>query len=456
MNPSMYGLTQEKWVHYLFVGYCIFILYGCLIPFHFNFDPNFVRWRWEVFLIEPLRVGVPRLSTSDILSNILLFVPFGALLIWPRSANPPRRRAVTSIVFTTCYGLAFGVVLESAQTLSPWRNPSPIDVVFNGTGAFIGATSGRVLFRAFGRELPTGFVRILRHKPSLLVLAYILLGVFVDSFYPFAITLDPSAIWQNVKQSQFLNLQSPFQRWFDVIIEKAGVFAAIGYLISINVQYPGAKITAFSAWLLCASLALILETAKLFFVGRAFFLHNVIISCLGGFVGTFLITRFPTSPSINTHPQMLWLACLGGCLLYFELAPFDWISLNEIAPRFSQIEWLPFRSYYSAEPLAALFDLQQKIYFLVPLGFVVMSLGSIQCAALPRRRALFVCIFIALGLESLQMIVRPRIPSTTDVIIFSASAWVGIALFEVFKRTNIQKAGQTTFESSGSEVKRAL
>lgn len=436
----MYGLTsQKKAAQYLLLVYCLFIVYGCFIPFHFNLDPNFVRWRWEVFLIEPIYGRIPRASLSDVVSNILLFVPFGILCVWVRMAEGTTGRALLQILLTGGYGLVFGVAIESGQTLSPWRSPSPLDIMCNGAGALIGAISGRVLFRAFERSVKTGFVHILSQQPSLFVLAYLFLGVLMDSFYPFAVTLDLSAIGQNVKQSQFIPFNGGLHRhWFDLFIEKGATFAAIGYVVSINIRYLRGATGASLTWLLCSGLAFTVETSKLFFAGRAFYSENIIIGSSGALAGILLFSRLSAPAWVKRRRQAVCSILVIGFLVYFELSPFEWIPLNELTAQFSRIEWLPFKAYYSAEPLAALFDLQQKIYFLIPLGFVVMSFGSIQRAAVPRHRALLVCIFIAAGLELLQIFVRYRIPSTTDVIIFSASAWIGMALFEVFQRTKME------------------
>jgi VanZ family protein len=452
----MMGLhSQRKAAQYLLVAYCLFIVYGCFIPFHFNLDPNFIRWRWEVFLFEPTQGQIPRPSLPDVVSNILLFVPFGILCVWVRMAKGTSERALPQILLTAIYGLLFGLAIESGQTLSPWRSPSLLDAVCNGTGAFIGAISGRVLFRTFERFIETGFFHVLRRQPSLLVLGYLLLGVVMDSFYPFAVTLDISAIWQNVKQSQFTPFHGGLHRyWLDLFIEKGAVFAAIGYLININMRYRRGGINAPLTWLLCSALAFSIEMGKLFFSGRAYYSENVIISSSGALTGTLLYPRFSAPTWLKRHRQKIYFLLIAAFLVYFEISPFEWISLNELPARFFRIEWLPFKAYYSAEPLAALFDLQTKIYFLMPLGFVVMSLGSIQRAALPRRRALFVCIFIALGLESLQMLVRSRIPSVTDVIIFSGSAWLGIKLFEIYQETSIGALRQTNLDPAASAFSR--
>lgn len=432
-----YGLhSQKKTAQYLLLAYCLFIVYGSFLPFHFNLDPNFVRWRWEVFLLEPIQGHTPRASASDIVSNILLFVPFGALCIWVWMAKATRERAVLPVLLTGAFGLVFGVAIESGQTLSPWRSPSPLDVLFNGTGAFIGAVAGRMLFRNFERSVQTRFVQVLRERPSLLALAYLFLGVLVDSFYPFAVTLDVSAIWQNVKQSQWIPFNEGLQRYgLDLLIRKGAIFAAIGHVVSLNIGSRKFPASAPLAWLLCSVLAFSIETGKLFFAGRAFHSENVIIGSLGALAGILLIPRLPTSVAVNRRPQTLWFMLVLCFLIYYELSPFDWISPSELSTRLSRIEWLPFKSYYSAEPLNALFDLQQKVYYLMPLGLLSMSL---QRAALPRNRALLACVVIAAGLESLQIFVRSRIPSTTDLIIFSASAWAGIALFTLFQSMKIE------------------
>ncbi len=446
--------SQRKAAQYLQLAYCLFIVYGSFIPFHFNLDPNFIRWRWEVFLLEPIEGRIPRPSLPDVASNILLFAPFGILCVWVRLAKGTSERAFAQILLAAIYGLLFGLAVESGQTLSPWRSPSLLDAVCNGTGAFIGAISGRVLFRAFERSADTSFFDVLRRQPSLLVLGYLLLGVLMDSFYPFAVTLDISAIWQNVKRSQFIPFHGGSHRyWLDLFIEKGAVFAAIGYLVNLNIRYRRGGIRAPFIWLFCSAVALSIETSKLFFSGRTFYSENVIIASSGALAGILLFPRFSAPACLKRHRQAAYTTLIIGFLAYFELSPFEWISLNELPARLSRIEWLPFKSYYSAEPLAALFDLQTKIYFLMPLGFVVMSLRSIQRAALPRYRALLVCIFIAASLESLQMLVRPRFPSITDLMIFSASAWLGIKLFEVFQETKMQAFRQTNAEAAASRFR---
>ena len=102
---------------YLLLGYCLFIVYGSFIPFRFNLDPNFIRWRWEIFLLELARQARPRASLPDVVSNILLFVPFG-MLCSARLRKPGARQKCLPLTAWVC-GLIFGAAIESYHTEWP-------------------------------------------------------------------------------------------------------------------------------------------------------------------------------------------------------------------------------------------------------------------------------------------------------------------------------------------------
>jgi glycopeptide antibiotics resistance protein len=92
-------------------------------------------------LLVPL--GVPfdvGYTVLEILANIALFVPFGALLLW----SWPRLRPWHVLVL----GLGTSVVIELVQFAIPSRFPTLSDVVANGTGALVGAVLARLLTRA--------------------------------------------------------------------------------------------------------------------------------------------------------------------------------------------------------------------------------------------------------------------------------------------------------------------
>ena len=424
--------AEYKTARYPLWAYCAFILYGCFIPFHFNFDPNFVRWRWTVFLTESLREDIARPSLSDIISNILLFVPFGILSVWGRAPDSTDRAGFLAIGRTTLTGLLFAITIESGQTVAPGRDPSMLDALCNGMGAFIGAAWGSVLIRGYRKYLQTEFVRVLCRQPSLLLLAYLICGILIASYFPFEVTLDVSSLWRNFKNSQILPFRSTsYGYWLTLSVDKGIAYSLIAYLILINLRRFSRPLTAGLAWLLAVLFGCAIEFGKLFFAGRAFHADNIVIAALGAFLGVVLIPCLCAVASVKRHREAIWFMLVLGFLVYFELFPFDWIAIRELPTRFPAIEWLPFKSYYYAQPIAALFDLQKKVYSFIPLGFFTTAFFSARASGPSRLKPVLLCLVISAGLELAQIGLRSRTPSTSDMIIFTFSAWVGVVLFDL-------------------------
>jgi hypothetical protein len=71
------SFDERKLLRWLLLFYCLFILYGSFLPFRFSDDPEFVRSQLTRFFTPPYEHGVRKFSLPDVVSNILLFVPFG-------------------------------------------------------------------------------------------------------------------------------------------------------------------------------------------------------------------------------------------------------------------------------------------------------------------------------------------------------------------------------------------
>jgi glycopeptide antibiotics resistance protein len=309
-----------------------------------------------------------------------------------------------------------------------------LDTLCNGIGAFIGAAWGDVLIRGYRKYLQTEFIRTLCRQPSLLLLAYLLFGMVIDSYFPFEVTLDVSSLWHNLKSSQLVPFRSTsYGYWLDLSVDKGIPYSLIAYLILINLRRFSRPLTAGLAWLVAIVFACAIESGKLFFAEGAFRSDNIVIASLGALFGVILLPRLCAVASVKRHREAVWFMLVLGFLVYFELSPFDWISVSELPARLSAIEWLPFKSYYYAEPIAALVDLQKKVYSFILLGCFTAALVSARALPQSRLKPVLLCVLIAVCLELFQIGLRSRIPSTGDMIIFSFSAWAGIVLFDLVK-----------------------
>src|SRR5262245_43404835 len=355
------SFAERKLLRWLFLFYCLFILYGSFIPFRFSDDPEFVRSQFVRFFTPPYDHGVRQFSLPDVVSNILLFVPFGFL--WVGSEFSVRRHSrFQKVAFTGgVLGLLFGLLIESGQMFSPGRTASILDALCNGIGSATGAATGYLLFQGFRGSFGLILLQLLRERPSLVLLALLLVVSMADAYYPFDVTLDVSTVWQNVKNTRLVPIVGMRRFWLDLLVEKTLLYAAIGYLALRNLPADTARNPKL-VWIACSTIAVIIEAGKLFFAGRLPNIDNVLFSSLGALVGVVLVPHLATTGIARRHARQILLILVICIITYVELSPFDWIrSGDEIPLRIAKIEWLPFSSYYSAEPQAALFDLAKKL-----------------------------------------------------------------------------------------------
>jgi len=428
------SFAERKLLRWIFFFYCLFILYGSFIPFRFSDDPEFVRSQFVRFFAPPYDHGVRRFSLPDVVSNVLLFVPFGLLWVGGEFSLRLQSRFWRAAFTTGLLGLLSGLVIESGQMFSPGRIASILDALCNGIGSATGAAAGYLLFRAFRGSFGLILLQLLRERPSLVLLAMLLIVSMADAYYPFDVTLDVSTVWQNVKNTRLIPFVGMRRFWLDLLVEKTLLYAAIGYLALRNLPAGTARNPKL-AWLACSTIALIIEAGKLFCAGRSPNIDSVLFSSLGALVGVVLVPPLATTGIARRHAREILVILVLCIVAYVELSPFDWIrAADEIPLRIAKIEWLPFSSYYSAEPQAALFDLAKKLLLLGSLGFLIAQ-GS-RNRSPGRREALAAGagLLVGLILEAGQIGLESRNPSLTDVLLFGRAAWAGAVAFERYRR----------------------
>jgi hypothetical protein len=96
------------------------ILLLTAVPSGFR-DPRTINWRWLA-------------NSSDLIANIILYVPFGLFF-----------QSGASVLATTGAASAMSVSIEVGQLFSVRRNAQPVDVLANVSGAIVGIVLGRRL-----------------------------------------------------------------------------------------------------------------------------------------------------------------------------------------------------------------------------------------------------------------------------------------------------------------------
>jgi VanZ family protein len=130
--------------------YTALIVYGSWYPFY--------GWRSLGlgpfdYLTDPL----PQyLTLFDVVTNVLGYMPFGALVVL---ALYPRRRGALAVVLAFAAGALLSGVMEAVQTYLPTRIASNLDLAANSLGALLGAT---LMSPATGALLDRGMLRRMR------------------------------------------------------------------------------------------------------------------------------------------------------------------------------------------------------------------------------------------------------------------------------------------------------
>ncbi len=127
----------------LWLLYAAFILYGGTIPFHFAGDAGLFLDRLHRLRLNPLLSPETgrRLSIPDVVQNVLLFVPFGALGV--AAAGAAGRWTWRRIFWVSMLGFGLSCTVEGLQLLMRDRVASTADVMTNTTGALVGGVAAR-------------------------------------------------------------------------------------------------------------------------------------------------------------------------------------------------------------------------------------------------------------------------------------------------------------------------
>jgi len=422
MNPSEeYGTPVSRagvdGCTVLLVLWGLFIVYGTLLPFNFTLDATQAATRLRA-LDEPLR---HRVSLADVVSNVLLFLPWG-FLVGCRPSSWHGRLGKTLAV-AALSGLVLSGAVECAQLFLPSRTTSLVDLTTNTTGAALGALVGWLLTR---RVWPAGLPKLTRFvaaRPMATCALAAAIGLVFAGLSPFDVSIDLGELKAALKQARVIPFgPSPapdpwawVQEWLTWVL--------MGGLAVIALRETGrGGLRGFArAVVLCGGLAAFIEVAQLLIVSRRADMTSVVLALTGALAGAGTVTFSPRrSPSAWVAPA------LGVWTLTVLLA--SWTPTHVTPPSTWTVSWsqfVPFWSYYRKTDLGALSDLFNQLLGFVPLGAAV-AIGR-------TRRPVALALALGLGLgfvvECGQLMLADRTAEITDVLSAGAGAALGARLW---------------------------
>jgi len=397
----------------LWALFCLFIIYGTTIPFHFTSDLSAVQEHLQRVTLNPFLSPATgrRVSIPDAVQNVLLFVPFGVLGVLASRVPGTMLR----IAWVTLLGAALSVSVEALQLFTTDRVTATSDVLANTVGGLLGALAANTVDRA-GRFLTRAAQRAgLTQNPAFFpfVAATVLIGV--AALEPFDVTLEIGTVG-----SKLHALSRDI--WQAGVLTDEGIatvhYALFGLATCLWFEAVRWRGVALRAAAIGVTLAVGLEASQIVITSRMPSLEDALVRAAGALVGVALW------PLTRAHPvRSFWLGMLvGGTAVgaaMQQLSPF------EIAPAYRQFGLMPFLSDYQHTTFETLSHVFELVLLYAPLGFVWRLL-------VPSRRTLWwslvVTLLIAAPVEYLQGWIVGRYPDVTDIAISLGGAWLGFRL----------------------------
>jgi VanZ family protein len=411
-------------------SYVLLVLYASLMPLEFSATEAETSRAWET-MWRSWPLGDLRLSGSDALANVMIYIPLGLLLatrltLGRRHPAAKALAIVASGVFAGC--LSMGV--ELLQLLIPMRVPAASDLVLNVAGTLAGAVPAGLWGPTAWQGLYAAARRRWHHRPLSLAAAVLILAQVASAWYPWVPALGPAGVWRNVQNSTLdLSASIALHGWDHWLIARSAAWALLTLLLAGSSRSRGPRRWVRAA-VAATVLAVLLELSKPLARGHTISVANPLFSAAGAIVaatvGGLLAGR------LRRGALLLWGAAgIVGYLVWLELRPFAFDfspeTILDALPRGRSL--LPLYHY-------AMGARMQDVYL---FGRTVL-LCSTAAALLrirfepdtPGGRRLRTALGLGLGfallgalLEGLQLALPSRVASTTDVTCFAIGGALG-------------------------------
>lgn len=379
--------------------FSLFVVYGTTFPFEFNLDGQGVlsvtgRINWRI-----LGGVAGDIIVSDIVQNILLFIPFGFLGYF----SLIHKRSKANKIGIVAAGAALSATVECLQMFSPLRYPALSDVVFNTLGTAAGLVAGIALKKSILGFKSNPDARKFLDAGSAFPAFIFLVLVVAGCWEPFDFSLDVGMILGHVKALSAHPFR--FTRPDDDMI------AFIRYLLCTlfvcrMAREAGLRRPVFTSGLTMGFLALGLEATQIIIQSRSPEFQDAVVALLGITAGV-VVTHFPP---FHLRPR-IW--AVAGALAVFLSDAIYALHPFKFSPHFSGFNLILFLPQFQESTFASMSNFVENGMIFFPMGFLLAYF-------LPRLRPVRVSAaaagVMALMLETAQGFVPRRYPDLTDVL----------------------------------------
>ena len=411
----------------------LFVVYGTCLPFDFSGDLSSIADAARLLLRDMGQLY----SLPDVVSNVLLFVPWGALLA-ARALLGGRSRA-GGLTAATFAGLSLSVGVEILQLVQPQRTPSILDVFNNTAGAFCGGLLGVLIVRRLWRPSAAAIARSVAARPLACIALVAVAMIVLAGMQPFNVSLDVGDLKASVQSARVVPFGDAVRGsgatypWWKCLKDLLA-WALVGGAVALAAWERIRRSTpAFAAAVVGGgAVAILIEIGQLVMPPRGTDATTVLFALFGSAAGALMAWTLGFR-----RPQRCWLPALAAWSGMLGVSA--WTPPPYALPQtFSWIALVPFHAYYARMDVNAVADLIRESAVMVPFG-------AFWAFRFPRQRLGVIAAGLVAGsvLEIGQLFVTARTPDITDALTAAIGAKIGWMLWQrgVAARASVLGAG---------------
>ena len=379
--------------------YALLLIYGTLFPLQGWVTPSFNPL--EMMYIN----GLKHTSWSDVITNLLVYMPLGFLLM--RSLSGILSCSWCKVLAALLVGGLLSLTLELMQAHIPGRTPSLYDLVLNTAGSGIGAAIALILKREnrLGQWLYRLRLTYIKQGATADV-GLLTLGMWaLAQLSPLVPSLDLDNLRNGLKPLVKVLQDPQLFSWLQ-FAEYAAAIAALGILYANLQRYRYMATTRFLAF--AASILLL----KVLVVNRQLSMEALLGLATAALL-MLLLKRLRTPGNLIASAVLLLLA-----IVLEGIQPGTTSAKSSLVSAFN---WVPFRGHLSNN-IIGIIDILAGIWPVLGLSYLSANLwtkGFRKVLVIGGAAFIFITL---MGLEWFQRFIPGRSADITDVLVAMA-AW---------------------------------
>ena len=408
--------------------YSLLLVYASLMPYDFSFGQEVMRQYALFWKAWPFDLSA-RMSGSDVVSNLVLYVPLGWFVAVGLRLRRFGRGSGALISILVCSVLSG--CIEAVQLTIVSRTGSGSDWLLNSVSGLVGAAVGASCGKGLWVVGLRWFLKAWREQPAKIAAVAVITLLCADALSPFLPTILTRQVWSNLKKSHLDPvsglLSHPWHWW---LVTRVMAYACLTMLVYFRKSGEKRMYAWFRAAFLAGSFAVVLEFTKIMIVSRSMNAGNIITSWLGCSAGAF-VGFLMQNRAVSQWKVTSGLVVLLVYLVYLAWQPFDFVWQTKMLTRafFRPVQLLPFYDYAMGGKLEQARLFVQSILLMAFFTYLVrIKLGWFENSNHKIMVAAVFSALLGLVLEGGQVFLPSRTPSMTDVYCFvlggMAGAWI--------------------------------